>query len=88
MLCLDPGMEQLAKAEQREAMESDEREGLVCDYLDMLLPVSWDGASAMRAMRKGWPADVRGGSAPHPTACRRGDPRRRKSHGVVQELPL
>lgn len=28
-LCLDPGMEQVAKAEQREAMESDEREGLV-----------------------------------------------------------
>ena len=76
MLCLDPGMEQLAKAEQREAMESDEREGLVCDYLDMLLPVSWDGASAMRTMRKGWPADVRGGSAPHPHACRRRHTRR------------
>ena len=76
MLCLDPGMEQLAKAEQREAMESDEREGLVCDYLDMLLPVSWDGASVKRTMRKGWPADVRGGSAPHPYACRRQHTRR------------
>ena len=41
-LYLDPGMEQLAKAEQREAMESDEREGLVRDYLDTLLPESWD----------------------------------------------
>lgn len=40
-LYLDPGMEQLAKAEQREAMESDEREGLVRDYLDTLLPEDW-----------------------------------------------
>ena len=41
-LYLDPGMEQLAKAEQREAMESDEREGLVRDFLDTLLPEDWD----------------------------------------------
>ena len=41
-LYLDPGMEQLAKSEQREAMESDEREGLVRDYLDTLLPENWD----------------------------------------------
>ena len=32
----------LAKNEQREAMESDEREGLVSNYLDTLLPENWD----------------------------------------------
>lgn len=41
-LYLDVGLERLAKAEQREAMESDEREGLVRDYLDTLLPEGWD----------------------------------------------
>ena len=41
-LYLDAKMEQLAKAQQREAMESDEREGLVRDFLDMLLPEEWD----------------------------------------------
>ncbi len=41
-LYLDMGLERLAKDEQREAMESDEREGLVRDFLDMLLPEDWD----------------------------------------------
>lgn len=41
-LYLDSNTELLAKAEQREAMESDEREGLVKDYLDTLLPAEWD----------------------------------------------
>lgn len=41
-LYLDASLEKLAKDEQREAMESDEREGLVRDYLDMLLPEDWD----------------------------------------------
>jgi predicted P-loop ATPase len=40
-LYLDVALEKLAKNEQREAMESDEREGLVRDYLDMLLPEDW-----------------------------------------------
>ncbi len=40
-LYLDANMEVAAKAEQREAMESDEREGLVRDYLDTLLPLEW-----------------------------------------------
>lgn len=35
-------LDALAKAEQREAMESDEREGLVRLYLDTLLPEDWD----------------------------------------------
>lgn len=41
-LYLDAATEALAKAEQREAMESDEREGLVRLYLDTLLPDTWD----------------------------------------------
>jgi len=40
-LYLEADMEDLAKAEQREAMESDEREGLVREYLDALLPEDW-----------------------------------------------
>ena len=41
-LYLDADMKTLAKTEQREAMESDEREGLVRVYLDTLLPADWD----------------------------------------------
>lgn len=41
-LYLDVSLEKLAKDEQREAMESDEREGLIRDFLDMLLPEEWD----------------------------------------------
>lgn len=41
-LYLDPEVEALAKAEQREAMESDERKGLVREYLEALLPDNWD----------------------------------------------
>ncbi|MGL5972275.1 MAG: VapE domain-containing protein [Oscillospiraceae bacterium] len=41
-LYLDQNVEQLAKAEQREAMEADEREGLVRDYVDTLLPDDWE----------------------------------------------
>lgn len=41
-LYLSAELEALSKAEQREAMESDEREGLVRLYLDTLLPTDWD----------------------------------------------
>ena len=41
-LYLSAELETLSKAEQREAMESDEREGLVRLYLDTLLPADWD----------------------------------------------
>lgn len=41
-LYLETGLESLAKEEQREALESDEREGLVREYLEMLLPEDWD----------------------------------------------
>lgn len=40
-LYLSPEMDALAKDEQREAMESDEREGLVREYLDTLMPERW-----------------------------------------------
>ena len=40
-LYLSAEMDALAKDEQREAMESDEREGLVREYLDTLLPEHW-----------------------------------------------
>ncbi|CUH96378.1 hypothetical protein P22_2468 [Propionispora sp. 2/2-37] len=41
-LYLDAELEKLAKAEQREAMEMDEREGLVRKYLDTPLPDNWE----------------------------------------------
>ncbi len=40
-LYLDADLERLARSEQREAMEQDEREGLVREYLDRLLPENW-----------------------------------------------
>ncbi len=44
-LYLEPRLETFAKEEQREALESDEREGLVRDYLDTLLPENWEKMS-------------------------------------------
>ena len=41
-LYLPPELEAYAKEEQRAAMERDDREGLVQEYLDMLLPNHWD----------------------------------------------
>jgi predicted P-loop ATPase len=41
-LYLDPKLEGYAKAEQKDAMEQDEREGLVRAYLETLLPDNWD----------------------------------------------
>lgn len=40
-LYLEAELESYAKNEQREAMEQDDREGLVSEYLDMLLPENW-----------------------------------------------
>ena len=40
-LFLPPHLEEYAKREQRAAMEQDDREGLVLEYLDMLLPEDW-----------------------------------------------
>ncbi len=41
-LHLAADIESLAKEEQREALESDEREGLVRDFLETLLPENWN----------------------------------------------
>ena len=41
-LYLDASLEGYARSDQRDAMEQDEREGLVRDYLDRLLPINWD----------------------------------------------
>lgn len=41
-LFLSPEEEALAADEQRAAMESDEREGLVREFLEMKLPTDWD----------------------------------------------
>lgn len=41
-LILSREAEDIANAAQIEALESDEREGLVKEYLDMLLPSNWD----------------------------------------------
>lgn len=42
-LFLPPDLEEYAKREQRGAMEQDDREGLVLEYLDTPLPDGWDG---------------------------------------------
>lgn len=44
-LYLDASQVALAQDEQREAMEADEREGLVKEYLDQLLPDNWEEMS-------------------------------------------
>ena len=41
-LYLPPELEEHAKKEQDDAMEQDEREGIVAEYLDTLLPDGWD----------------------------------------------
>ena len=41
-LYLDADVEAMARIEQNAAMEQDEREGFVREYLDMLLPTNWD----------------------------------------------
>jgi predicted P-loop ATPase len=40
-LYLDANLESFSQAEQRSAMEQDDREGLVCAYLNLLLPENW-----------------------------------------------
>ena len=47
-LYLDADLEAYAKQEQREAMEQDDREGIVRNYLDMLLPDNWDSMDYYR----------------------------------------
>lgn len=47
-LYLDANLEKEAQAEQKDAMEQDDREGLVRAYLDRLLPEGWDGMDVYR----------------------------------------
>ena len=47
-LYLPPGLEDFAQEEQRSAMERDDREGLVIEYLEMLLPDGWDDMDVYR----------------------------------------
>ena len=47
-LYLDADLEQEARGEQREAMEQDDREGLVRAYLDRLLPDNWEKMDVYR----------------------------------------
>ena len=47
-LYLEPQLESFAQEEQREAMEQDDREGVVREYLDMLLPDSWEDMDIYR----------------------------------------
>lgn len=55
-LYLPPELEEFAKDEQRAAMECDDREGLVVEYLDMLLPEGWDEMDVYR--RRDYVRDV------------------------------
>ena len=47
-LYLPAELESFAQEVQREAMEQDDREGLVREYLDMLLPESWEDMDIYR----------------------------------------
>lgn len=47
-LYLPPELEGYAQEEQRGAMEQDDREGLVLEYLDMLLPDGWESMDVYR----------------------------------------
>ena len=47
-LYLSADLEKYAKEEQRLAMEQDDREGLVQEYLNMLLPENWDQMDAYK----------------------------------------
>ena len=47
-LYLPPDLESYAQEEQREAMEQDDREGLVREYLDMSLPITWSDMDVYR----------------------------------------
>ena len=47
-LFLDKSLEAFAQEEQREAMQQDDREGIVREYLNMLLPDTWDEMDTYR----------------------------------------
>ena len=47
-LYLPAELENYARLEQKAAMEQDDREGIVADYLEMLLPENWEGMDIYR----------------------------------------
>lgn len=55
-LYLPPELEDYAREEQRAAMERDDREGLVQEYLDMMLPDNWESMDVYK--RKEYVRDV------------------------------
>ncbi|MBR0217472.1 MAG: hypothetical protein IJL96_11165, partial [Clostridia bacterium] len=66
-LYLPPELEAMAKEEQVQAMEHDEREGVVAAYLDTLLPENWDEMDSFQ--RRGF---IRDGDDPtRPKGVRR-----------------
>lgn len=57
-LFLKGDVAEAAFAEQRDAMENDDREGLVAEYLDTLLPDNWDTMDICRRLEYfRWPDD-------------------------------
>ena len=68
-LYLDANLEKLAKDEQREAMESDEREGMVRDFLDTLLPEEWDSMGIYE--RRAFITGTEFGESPRVGVCKR-----------------
>ena len=62
-LYLPSELEAYAKEEQRAAMERDDREGLVQEYLDMLLPDTWDSMDVYK--RRDYVRDAPDGSLQH-----------------------
>lgn len=67
-LYLSPELEDYAKEEQRAAMERDDREGLVQEYLDMLLPGNWDSMDVYK--RRDYVRDADDPMRPDGSICR------------------
>ena len=67
-LYLDPSLEAFAQEEQREAMEQDDREGLVREYLAMLLPENWEDMDVYD--RRSYVRDVNDPTRPRGTVQR------------------
>ncbi len=61
-LYLDPGLEEKSKKEQTSAMEQDDREGIVKEYLDMPLPDNWDSMDEFS--RRDYVSDPNGPTQP------------------------
>ncbi len=67
-LFLDKSLEAFAQEEQREAMQQDDREGIVREYLNMLLPDTWDEMDIYR--RRDYIRDMKDPTRPKGTIKR------------------